>query len=421
MGSRLGDLGWCIAAETPAAVVDDLLQGQRNQIYGLGILGSAGIVLLLALVLASLASRSHKATAQRFRELYEVIRRQKLILDGVNASLEAGLVLVDATGIVRVCNPAFGRILGKEEGALLDADLAETLPAGAAQTLLDGVKAVTAAGRSRSLEVTLDDGAEGKRLYRVTLFPYEAARDGESDPAQPSPGDCVGIFQDITEFRRKAEEAHTRQASLLAALVRAIESVDPNLVGLSQKIERVADLLAARMSLPEEDRETLRLGARLSQVGKIFVPRHLLTKQGELTPDEQRELMRAPEYAHDALRDMQLGLPVHEAVYQMGERLDGSGSPRRLKGNEIVRNARILAVANAFCAMVSPRSYRPGMSPAAAIAGLSADAGFDAAVVAQLASLSEAQLKEAIGTPHDAAKAATGGKPAAEPAPKADD
>ena len=58
------------------------------------------------------------------------------------------------------------------------------------------------------------------------------------------------------------------------------------------------------MSLPDKDRETLRLAARLSQVGKIFVPRELLTKKGKLTPEEQAEVMRAPEYAYGILRDM---------------------------------------------------------------------------------------------------------------------
>ncbi|MCB7224954.1 hypothetical protein LI237_16195, partial [Anaerostipes caccae] len=82
-----------------------------------------------------------------------------------------------------------------------------------------------------------------------------------------------GIFQDITEFRRRAEAARERQANSIAALVRAIESVDVHLIGHSMKMEHVADLLSGAMSLPDKDRETLRLAARLSQVGKIFVPR----------------------------------------------------------------------------------------------------------------------------------------------------
>ena len=88
------------------------------------------------------------------------------------------------------------------------------------------------------------------------------------------------------------------------------------------------------------------------------MPHHLLSKKGKLTPEEQREVQRAPEYAFKVLHDLQFSLPVPEAVYQMGERLDGTGQPRQLKGGEIVANARILAVANTFCALLRPRSYR---------------------------------------------------------------
>ena len=106
--------------------------------------------------------------------------------------------------------------------------------------------------------------------------------------------------------------------------------------------------------------------------------------------------MRAPEYAYRVLQDLQFGLPVPDAVYQMGERLDGTGQPRQLRGDDITPNARILAVVNAFCAMVSPRSYRAGMDPQEAVALLKHDPGFDQDVVAKLAALSNDSLKKAI-------------------------
>ena len=164
-------------------------------------------------------------------------------------------------------------------------------------------------------------------------------------------------------------------------------------------MERVSELLAASMDLPDQDKETLRLAARLSQVGKIFVPHHLLSKKGKLTPEEQREVQRAPEYAFKVLHDLQFSLPVPEAVYQMGERLDGTGQPRQLKGGEIVANARILAVVNAFCSMVSMRSYRAGMSPEEAVRLLSQDPGFDPAVVSALARLPEDAVRRAVDAP----------------------
>ena len=85
-----------------------------------------------------------------------------------------------------------------------------------------------------------------------------------------------------------------------------------------------------------------------------------------------------------------------DAVFQMGERMDGTGLPQHLAGEAINHNARILAVVNAFCAMVSPRSYRAGMDPQEAITLLKRDSGFDQDVVAKLAALSNDSLKQAI-------------------------
>ena len=121
-----------------------------------------------------------------------------------------------------------------------------------------------------------------------------------------------------------------------------------------------------------------------------------LRGKGKLSPEEQAEVLRAPEYAYGILRDMQFNLPVPVAVSQMGERMDGTGQPHQLSGESINANARILAVVNAFCAMVSPRSYRAGMQPEEAIALLMEDKGFDNQVVRALSVISVADLLKAI-------------------------
>ena len=405
LGSYMKSLGWLVTIEAPASLVDAVVEGQARQIYGLGILGSLGTALLLAFIWASLVSRSHRATAQHFQHLYTVIRQQKIMLDSVNASLQAGLMLMDKDGRLQMCNPAFGQMVGQEEESeLKDTPVSKFLPPEAATRLMEGMAQVTGSGREGSIEISVPQSGD-VRLYRVTLFPFE-----DSDtPDAASQGGCVGIFQDITEFRRRAEAARERQANSIAALVRAIESVDMNLIGHSMKMEHVADLLSGSMELPDKDRETLRLAARLSQVGKIFVPRELLTKKGKLTPEEQAEVMRAPEYAYRILREMQFNLPVPDAVFQMGERMDGSGLPRRLTGEAINSNARILAVVNAFCAMVSPRSYRAGMQPEEAVALLLKDQGFDHDIVVALSRISATALQQAIATADEASKKSTGG------------
>ncbi|MBO5491674.1 MAG: PAS domain S-box protein, partial [Desulfovibrio sp.] len=140
LGSRFSGLGWLVAVEAPAVMVEELVQGQARQIYGLGILGSLGAALLLAFIWATLVSRSHRATAMRFQRLYKLIRRQKMLLDSVNASLQAGLMLMDGEGLVQMCNPAFGQMAGRSEEEVPGKDIDTLLPAEAAASLRAGME-----------------------------------------------------------------------------------------------------------------------------------------------------------------------------------------------------------------------------------------------------------------------------------------
>ena len=88
------------------------------------------------------------------------------------------------------------------------------------------------------------------------------------------------------------------------------------------------------------------------------MPKELLTKTGMLSEEERALLRKHVGFARDALADIDFGLPVLEAITQMYERLDGSGYPAGLTNGAICEHARILAVANTFCALVRPRSYR---------------------------------------------------------------
>lgn len=117
---------------------------------------------------------------------------------------------------------------------------------------------------------------------------------------------------------------------------------------------------------------TLRTAANLSQIGMIQLPKELLTKSGLLTPEERALLQNHVEYAKQALAGVDFGLPVMEAISQMFERMDGSGYPESLDGSAICENARILAVANTFCALVRSRSYRQAHSVDQAMEILSA-------------------------------------------------
>jgi HD-GYP domain-containing protein (c-di-GMP phosphodiesterase class II) len=125
--------------------------------------------------------------------------------------------------------------------------------------------------------------------------------------------------------------------------------------------------VATELNLDERVMATLEIAANLSQVGKLFVDPELLNKPGRLTPGERVAIEQHVVHAEELLQDVSFELPIAESVVQMNELLDGSGYPKGLKGEEIILPAQVLAVANTFCAMVKPRSYRPPIPVAEAL------------------------------------------------------
>lgn len=411
MGGRPTALNWLFVLEKPASEVNELIESQKMQIYGLGFLGSIVFALFIAWLWSGYISRRHEADAIRYEGLYHTIRNQKMMLDSINASFQAGLALIDSYGRVQMSNPAFREICGDPEEINQGTPLVAALPDKAAITLLEEINRVNLAGHSADTEMKLD-GNKGEVLYRVTLYPYS-----DQDEAGGKFSGCVVVFKDITEFRKraelqrkKAEAERLRQEALISAFVRAVESIDPNLVGHSDKMAGVSRLLAKELELNEAGEQTLLLSAKLSQVGKIYIPRELLLKQGKLTEEELKEVRRAPEYADRILHDLQFDLPVRETVALIGERIDGSGKPNGLTGDKISLEGRALAVVNAFIGMTSPRAWRndDGMSVEQAIRNLAQNAGFDQGVVSALARLNPLVLEKIVRSGNKVSKEAPG-------------
>ncbi len=164
------------------------------------------------------------------------------------------------------------------------------------------------------------------------------------------------------------DHAHQYADSIhsLFALAKALESKDAYTVGHSERVTRVALLLAAEIGLGARDLNLLRQVCPLHDVGKVGVPDRILLKRGRLTRVERREMARHVEVGAEILAPVRAfcdGLPI---VRSHHERVDGTGYPDGLKGDAIPLLARITSVADAFDAMTSRRPYREAMSVSAA-------------------------------------------------------
>ncbi|MDT3724138.1 HD-GYP domain-containing protein [Streptomyces sp. DSM 41972] len=157
-------------------------------------------------------------------------------------------------------------------------------------------------------------------------------------------------------FAQYHRERAAHQATI-RALVQAVDIKDGYTRGHSERVGRASMLIARELGMDDERVETLRFAGILHDVGKLGVPTRLLTKNGPLTPEERRVIELHPEYGHEMVRGISFLGEARAAVLHHHERLDGTGYPYGLAGGQIPESARVVAVADAFDAMTSTRSY----------------------------------------------------------------
>lgn len=195
------------------------------------------------------------------------------------------------------------------------------------------------------------------------------------------------------EFRRREALEKERVAALdqvTRTLVQAVEALaetvgkrDPYTAGHQARVAQISIGIARRLGLPEGQIEGIRLGALMHDIGKIAVPAELLTKPGKLSPQEFELIKQHTVIGEDIVRNIDFVHPVVRIVAEHHERMDGSGYPRGLKGDEILLEARIVAVADMVEAVSAHRPYRPALGLDAAVEELRRcrGSGYDPVVV----------------------------------------
>jgi HD-GYP domain-containing protein (c-di-GMP phosphodiesterase class II) len=137
-----------------------------------------------------------------------------------------------------------------------------------------------------------------------------------------------------------------------------------------QSVSQISRTLAQIMQVERDVVDGLRIAATLHDCGLVMVPAEILNKPGPLTDDEFAIVKGHPALGQEILSAIDFPWPVAEIVLQHHEMLDGSGYPRGLKGDDILFEAQIIAVADAMDTMISARPYRPAMTVEAALADL---------------------------------------------------
>jgi PAS domain S-box-containing protein len=190
-------------------------------------------------------------------------------------------------------------------------------------------------------------------------------------------GKATGILaegKDITARKRAEEELQQTLDSLRKAvgttiqvMVSAVEARDPYTSGHQLRSTDLARAIATEMGLPQEKIDGIRMAGSIHDIGKLSIPAEILSKPTRLTELEFSLIKEHSQKGYDMLKDVESPWPLAQIVYQHHERMDGSGYPRNLKGNDILMEARILAVSDVVESMASHRPYRPALGIEAAL------------------------------------------------------
>ena len=181
----------------------------------------------------------------------------------------------------------------------------------------------------------------------------------------------VEVAGDIALGVRTLRTSHKLDATLhnlresldgsIKAIARMVELRDPYTAGHERKVSQLAEAIAKIMGLPERQIEGVRVAGFIHDIGKIAVPAEILSKPSRLNESEYALIKAHPQAGYDILKDIDFPWPIAQILLQHHERLDGTGYPHGLKREQILLEARILAVADVVEAMSSHRPYRPGL------------------------------------------------------------
>ena len=278
-------------------------------------------------------------------------------------------------GRIGAHNPAFCRLTGYTSEELRSMDWARIL------TTPEWVQAETKA--LAELESTGKPVRYEKEYIRKdgSRVPIELL----THAAKNARGDTEHYYAFITDItdRKRAEKAlintTDRLKRLLAATIQAIsklvETRDPYTSGHQRRTALLAGAIATKMGFTTDRVDFLRIVSTIHDIGKIAVPAEILSKPTKLSDIEFSIIKVHPQAGYDILKDIEFPWPVAEVVLQHHERMDGSGYPKGLSGDDILLEARIVAVADVMEAMASHRPYRPALGLDVALEEISKNRG----------------------------------------------
>lgn len=281
-----------------------------------------------------------------------LLKEKEQWLSTILRSIGDGIIVLNSEGLVSFINPVAQNITGWEEKEALGRKFEQVF---------------CLKNNSRQIQdLALFLPEEAVLISRTGLeIPIEQTVAPMPEATTPGAGRVI-VFRDVST-RKKAEKElqdsrlrlHRALQGTVQAISTTIEMRDPYTAGHQRRVAKLAGAIGRELGFSESRVEGLILAAEIHDIGKIYVPSEILSKPTKLTELEYTIIKTHPQAGYEILKNIEFPWPIAQIVLQHHERINGSGYPEGLKNDQILPEARILAVADVVEAMSSHRPYRP--------------------------------------------------------------
>ena len=319
------------------------------------------------------------ATSLRLQKISERLQARTDLLNAVSDSIQDHIFLLDHDNKLVFVDRSLAEYVGSDSSDVRGKALNHIFSVETSEQL---IQLATSGGNANSIcKLTI---ADEERMYHVAVAELSSGQYKTSR---------LYVLHDITSLHEAQQKHQVLLEGIIATLVRVTDMHDPHCAHHSERTREVAITIAQAMQLPQQNIETLGMASQLANIGKLQLPRELLTKMKPLTQQEETMMRESINATVEMMQSLSFDGPVVDVIIQKNEYLDGSGYPQGLSGDAIRAESRILAVANAFVAMTSARAYRSG-KPIREVLDIllqDADRRYDRAVVAALFHVAESR------------------------------
>lgn len=368
-------LPWLLISKIDRAEALGATEARLSRLLTIGLLAVGLLAVLVVALWRHGASRRASKSAQQYADMARRFDARGRLLRLVTDSQPNAIYIVDGAGRVSFANQEAARRAGIGATDMVGKGIAALFGPASARARLGLTRRVIETG-ARAVDTHQEDDGRVIQAVHVPL------------PAD-EPGTALSVLvveNDVTEAVTERARRERTLNHLVGTLMAVVDKRDPYAGHQSERTSSLARAIATEMQLDPITLRTVEIAGSVMNLGKIMVPAEVLTRTSGLSADEIQLVRESLQASADLLADVEFDGPVVDSLRQLQERWDGTGEPRGLKGDEILLPARIVAVANAFVAMVSPRAWRAGSSVDDAVTQLMAGVGkaFDRRVVAAL-------------------------------------